>query len=648
MPPDLAALETAIGIAFRDRRLLRTALTHRSYLNEVAQADTADNERLEFLGDALVDFVAADHLYRHLPEAREGTLTTLRAALVRESALAGFARAIGLGGYLRLGRGEEASGGRTRPTLLCDAFEALVGAIYLDHGLAMVERFVVHFIEPELEAVLARAGDRDAKSLFQELAQRAWQTTPRYVTVSASGPDHAKSFVVQVLVGDTVWGRVPGRRRPRPRKPRQRRPWSGRPPHPPRSRDKRMAMHRPVSPAAPGPATLRRVAGPARCPARTAADERQPARRRGPGRRWRGWSMARDLAAGAGHAARPAECARHRDRELHPGGGGARWPAFGYRARHAGQPRPRAGPCHPCVLDGASDPGGEIVGVGGGVSWLDALDEGESGPFSVGVRFCCLPDIGAYDLTTSADAAPAPRYHDLAVLDLNEQVVDGEGRVYGWLRNTGDAFLNASSTDVYAGFWHGDDLVELQTARLPVFYTPDAPTGQSHPPGVAYPWAIAFPDVQFDWYQVWTYAEPFPPGLYPIPLAADAVTARRVAADIVVAGTLRSCGTAAAGLVVVVVEATAADGSLVEFGRAVLALDDPLDPGERQGFSLTWPNVRPAVDAARVTATAYAVDTQAVRPTAVPCAGLRRQGFLPALTRSGDDGGSIRPSHTPR
>ncbi len=210
MPPDLAALETAIGIAFRDRRLLRTALTHRSYLNEVAQADTADNERLEFLGDALVDFVAADHLYRHLPEAREGTLTTLRAALVRESALAGFARAIGLGGYLRLGRGEEASGGRTRPTLLCDAFEALVGAIYLDHGLAMVERFVVHFIEPELEAVLARAGDRDAKSLFQELAQRAWQTTPRYVTVSASGPDHAKSFVVQVLVGDTVWGEGTG------------------------------------------------------------------------------------------------------------------------------------------------------------------------------------------------------------------------------------------------------------------------------------------------------------------------------------------------------------------------------------------------------------------------------------------------------
>lgn len=292
-------------------------------------------------------------------------------------------------------------------------------------------------------------------------------------------------------------------------------------------------------------------------------------------------------------------------------------------------------------------PGGEIVGVGGGVSWLDVLDEGESGPFSVGVRFCCLPDIGAYDLTTSADAAPAPRYHDLAVLDLNEQAVDGEGRVYGWLRNTGDAFLNASSTDVYAGFWHGDDLVELQTARLPVFYTPDAPTGQSHPPGVAYPWAIAFPDVQFDRYQVWTYAETFPAGVYPIPLAADAVTARRVAADIVVAGTLRSCGTAAAGLVVVVVEATAADGSLVEFGRAVLALDDPLDPGERQGFSLTWPNVRTAVDAARVTASAYAVDTQAVRPTAVPCAGLRRQGFLPALRRSGD-GGSIRPSHTPR
>lgn len=208
--PDLAALEAAIGIAFRDRRLLRTALTHRSYLNEVARAETADNERLEFLGDALVDFVAADHLYRRLPGAREGTLTTLRAALVRESALAGFARAIGLGGFMRLGRGEEASGGRARAPLLCDAFEALVGAIYLDHGLATVERFVVHFIEPELDAVLARQGDRDAKSRFQELAQRAWQTTPRYVTVGESGPDHAKSFVVQVHVGHTVWGEGTG------------------------------------------------------------------------------------------------------------------------------------------------------------------------------------------------------------------------------------------------------------------------------------------------------------------------------------------------------------------------------------------------------------------------------------------------------
>jgi ribonuclease-3 len=209
--PGAAELETALGVRFDDPGLLLTALTHSSYLNEVAQPDTGDNERLEFLGDALVDFVAGSFLYRRLPDAREGELTALRAALVCESALAVYGARLGLGRYLRLGRGEEASGGRERPAILCDTFEALVGALFLDRGLSEAEAFVMGFFEPELESVLSRQRIKDEKSLFQELAQRKWQITPQYRTLAESGPDHDKRFVVAVSVADEVWGIGEGR-----------------------------------------------------------------------------------------------------------------------------------------------------------------------------------------------------------------------------------------------------------------------------------------------------------------------------------------------------------------------------------------------------------------------------------------------------
>jgi ribonuclease III len=202
----LEALETVVGRAFHDRRLLLTAVTHRSYLNEVEVPDSEDNERLEFLGDALVDFVAGDYLYRTLPAAREGELTALRSALVCESALATFARALDLGAYLRLGRGEAASGGRTRPAILCNTFEALVGALYLDGGFGAAEALVMAFFRAELPEVIAEQRMTDAKSRFQELAQRTWQITPHYRTVSESGPDHAKHFVVTVVLGEETWG----------------------------------------------------------------------------------------------------------------------------------------------------------------------------------------------------------------------------------------------------------------------------------------------------------------------------------------------------------------------------------------------------------------------------------------------------------
>jgi len=202
--------EAEIQIRFNDRSLLIRALTHRSYLNENPNLVLEDNQRLEFLGDAVLDFVTGAWLYHHFPEFQEGRLTSLRAALVRTPALAKFARQIGLGRHLRLGKGEEESGGRDRDANLCDAFEALVGALYLDNGLPAVESLVYPLLEDETEYVLATDLDRDPKSRFQEWSQAELGITPHYRTIKATGPDHARTFVVAVYVGDELFGEGPG------------------------------------------------------------------------------------------------------------------------------------------------------------------------------------------------------------------------------------------------------------------------------------------------------------------------------------------------------------------------------------------------------------------------------------------------------
>ena len=206
----LAQLQEVIGIPFDDDSLLREALVHRSYLNENPSFPSTDNQRLEFLGDALLDFVAGDYLHRHYPKMREGELTTLRAALVKEETLARFAQALDLGRYLYLGRGEEESGGRERPSLLADVFEALVGALYLDGGLKAAQGFILRFLEPETERIVAQGEVRDYKSLFQEEAQRRFQATPLYRTIDERGPDHNKVFTVEVLIEEKVYGRGEG------------------------------------------------------------------------------------------------------------------------------------------------------------------------------------------------------------------------------------------------------------------------------------------------------------------------------------------------------------------------------------------------------------------------------------------------------
>lgn len=194
------------SLSFRDDTLLTRALTHRSYLNEHPESGNEDNERLEFLGDAVLDFLVGELVFERFPELSEGDLTNLRAALVRRETLSRLALRLDLGHFLRMGRGEEESGGRDRPALLCAAFEAVVGALYLDQGLGKVREFLLPLIEPELRMAQREALTKDAKSRLQEWSQKVLQTTPKYRTVAVVGPDHAKEFTVEVCVANQPQG----------------------------------------------------------------------------------------------------------------------------------------------------------------------------------------------------------------------------------------------------------------------------------------------------------------------------------------------------------------------------------------------------------------------------------------------------------
>lgn len=207
---DLRQLETQLGLRFNDYSLLSRALTHRSYLNENPEDALEDNERLEFLGDAVLDFVVGAYLYNRYPEMDEGELTALRASLVRTRTLADFARRYDLGRFMRLGYGEAENGGRERKAILCAGFEAVIGAIYLDQGMEPVRRLVEPLIKPTLEQIIAQALHKDAKSEFQVWGQARYNITPHYQVIKAEGPDHAKTFTVAVLLADEVWGEGQG------------------------------------------------------------------------------------------------------------------------------------------------------------------------------------------------------------------------------------------------------------------------------------------------------------------------------------------------------------------------------------------------------------------------------------------------------
>lgn len=207
----LAALQQGIGHSFADPELLENALTHRSYVNENPSNPRLDNERLEFLGDAVLELVVSHILVKRFPNYTEGQLSKLRSAMVNEQPLAEFARRFGIGELLLLGRGEEATGGRSKPSLLADAFESLLAALYLDAGFERTFAFVESLVTPLIEKGAEAALFRDYKTAAQELCQVRYHELPRYVTAAEEGPDHDKRFTMNLLVGDRVMASGTGR-----------------------------------------------------------------------------------------------------------------------------------------------------------------------------------------------------------------------------------------------------------------------------------------------------------------------------------------------------------------------------------------------------------------------------------------------------
>ncbi len=206
----MTPLEERIGYKFRNSLLLAEALTHPSVRHET-QRDHLDNQRLEFLGDAVLQLVITERLFRHFDEEAEGRLTKLRSRLVSRETLKTYALALDLGAYLMMGRGEDSSGGRERTSTLGDAFEALIGAIYLDSGLEAARKFILTQAQADLEQIAEQPVDINPKGNLQELLQSISPSSPVYEVISQSGPEHEKTFVVEVSWEGMVLGKGSGR-----------------------------------------------------------------------------------------------------------------------------------------------------------------------------------------------------------------------------------------------------------------------------------------------------------------------------------------------------------------------------------------------------------------------------------------------------
>lgn len=210
MNQKLETLQERIGYSFKDRTLLEQAVTHRSYLNEHPDWPTGHNERLEFLGDAVLELVVTEYLYEHYPQNPEGEMTNWRAALVNANILAGITNEFDLNAHMLLSRGEAKDTGRARQYILANAIEALIGAMYLDGGYEPCKQFIGQFVLTHLPEIISKKLYRDAKSLLQEQAQDRISVTPTYHVMEEWGPDHARQFRVGVYLGKELAGEGQG------------------------------------------------------------------------------------------------------------------------------------------------------------------------------------------------------------------------------------------------------------------------------------------------------------------------------------------------------------------------------------------------------------------------------------------------------
>jgi ribonuclease-3 len=209
--PDINELQKTLKVKFNQPELLEQAMVHSSYVNENPAHTVGHNERLEFLGDAVLDFIVAEKLYRDFPQISEGEMTRLRASLVRRETLARIAVDISLGSYLSMGKGEEFSGGRNKVPNLAGALEALIAAVYLDAGVAATQNLIYNLYADEWDKLTVGGAVKDFKSKLQEIAQSRFQEIPAYRLVSESGPDHDKQFLVEVVVNAKVMGSGKGK-----------------------------------------------------------------------------------------------------------------------------------------------------------------------------------------------------------------------------------------------------------------------------------------------------------------------------------------------------------------------------------------------------------------------------------------------------
>lgn len=206
-PSELAKM---LGLDFKDSSILEEALTHRSFINENRDTNKSHNERLEFLGDAVLELIISEHLFTTYPKHPEGELTSFRAATVKTETLADVSRSIGIGKHLRMSRGEEATGGRDKDYLLANAFEAVLGAVYLDQGYESSKQFIIDHLVPRITHIVDNRLDIDPKTKFQEVAQSLFKQTPTYKLIKEEGPDHEKTFTMAVMIGSKEHGRGDG------------------------------------------------------------------------------------------------------------------------------------------------------------------------------------------------------------------------------------------------------------------------------------------------------------------------------------------------------------------------------------------------------------------------------------------------------